>query len=183
MIRATPLPKNPGTSTTPAAPAEPERRIVFIMQTLDGVKLSPLGAIEIPASYLDMVVDSVKAVADSCPRSQIQLLGRPGTRLIVTNVDKEDPEFVGKSEDRPNIGEVYTVPDVVDFFTAEQKPISAQLVRYYLKQRKPYVKCGYTFQDMEDFKRELSGPSGKHLHAIAEANIAWAQANHREPLT
>lgn len=169
-------------SPTSSPPAEPGKKVIVIIQTLEGLKFTTYGTIELPASSMVLVTDALEAIADTSPEISLQV-GRPGTRLLITDVDEVDPEFIG-GEFKLERGEVMTVPDAVNFLS-QRKPTSAQLLRYYLKQSpsKAFKKFGYTFRDIEDFKRELVGPSGKHLHPVAEANIAWAQANHREPLT
>lgn len=183
LRRATP-PSGPSKPATAAPQAEPpERKIVVLVQVLDGLKLANIGAIDLPASQLERVVEAIESIAETSPEISVQV-GRPGSRLIVTAVDKEDPEFLGTSENKLDLGEVITVPEA-SAFLSQLQPTSTQLIRYYLKQStaKAFKKFGYTFRDVSDFKKELAGPSGKHLHTIAEANIAWAQANRREPLT
>lgn len=182
MIRAEDRCPNPVAKPAPVPPAEPAgKRIKFLMFTLDGDKMSPYGTLDIPSSSLTLYTDAIEQVADTQPDDSVEL-GRPGTRLIVVKVDKSDPDFVGTSDDRFEVGEIITVPLFVKFLNQKFPKFSAPLVRHYIdKLQQPCEKGGYTVRALEHFLRDLRGPAGKDFHAVAEAHSAWAAANRVTP--
>jgi hypothetical protein len=142
--------------------------------------MEPFGTLVIKEAHLPLYVEALEQVAESQPKDRVEL-GRPGTRLIVTKVDKSDPDFVGTSDDAFELGEVTTIPGFVNFLKQQFPRFSPTLVRYYLNRREPCVKCGYTVRALEDFLRDLRGPAARDFQEIADAHCAWAEANHYEP--
>lgn len=182
MIRAEDRTPQAKPATVPVPSAEPAgKRVKFLMFTLDGDKMAPFGTLDVLASSLPLYTDAIEQVADTQPDAVVEL-GRPGTRLIVTEVDKKDPDFVGTSDDCFEVGEVITVPLFVAFICQKFPKFSAPLVRHYIdKLNQPCKKGGYTVRSLSAFLNDLKGPAGKDFHALAEAHVAWATANRVTP--
>lgn len=188
LRRAVPAKSSATTSIPTGAQAERvaefDRRAKLLIQLLDGDKLSNFGTLEISLSHLELYTEALESVASDLPKDIVQT-GRPGTKLLVTAINRADPNFpVRDREDLPELGEALTVPETVDFFVKGDETgdrTSATLIRYYLKQHQPFMHRGYTFRALDDFKRDLNGPAAKDFYELANIHAEWCKANQRTP--
>lgn len=159
----------------PVPSAEPEDKALILFQVLVGGKVVSTRSFETVFSLTPRFEDSLDKVSDELPLA-VKSIGRPGTRMVVAKVDKSDPDFVGR-EEAYDVGEVVSVPEVVSFLIERDVKTSAPLVRYYIDHGREYVKCGYTFMEMESFKKFLNGPTKKDYETLAVAHAEWCEKN------
>jgi hypothetical protein len=181
VIRASGPAAKPVTAPVPAEPA-PGRESSLLIFVLDANGLlSPLFTFKLPEEQISRLEEGISKVVEELPEVKT-VVGRPPIKLIVTAINKQDPDYRG-GEFALELGETLTIPELVSWFrSAPDDRSSSPHIRYYLNQRKPFEKYGYTVRALEDFKRDLNGPVKKDFYAVAEAHCAWAKANRVTPL-
>lgn len=181
MTKINPSQAKPGTpAPVPSAePAEKELLLQVNVTGLEGLLTKHLFAFKLPASLLPKLDEAIARAVEDLPKVET-VIGRPPRKLIVVAVNKADPTFTG-GENAFDLGEVISLPLVVEFFNSiPNDKTSPGAIDYYTDRSKPFEKYGYTFRTVEDFKKQLDGPTKRDIQEIFDAHCALQKASRKD---
>jgi hypothetical protein len=170
-------------STAQVPPAEPADEIVlqlFKLNLRTGV-LAPVFAYKMVEGQVEAAEDKIAEVFSESPKAPKKIMGRPPVRLIVTRVDKKDPDFVGMGGDPLEVGEVIELPLLIKLLKVPGSKLNATGLQYYLRNGRACEHSGYTFRKFEHFLKDLDGPARKDHQALADAHVEWCKGSHETP--
>jgi hypothetical protein len=182
QAKAEPAPVAQSTAQVP--PAEPADEVVLQVQKLNlrtGV-LVPVFTYKMNEGQVTPFEDALTETLANLPKAPKKTAGRPPVRIIVTRVDKKDPNFVSMGGEPYVVGEVTTLPDFIsNMRVRSESKVSAPLAQYYFRDGKPFESHGYTVIIFEHFLKCLLGPAKRDYQALADAHEEWCKESNETP--
>jgi hypothetical protein len=172
----------PSAKSTVETVAEPAREVTVYFQKLDHQTgdLTPVFTYKMTEDQVAPFEDAITNVIANFPKAPKKIVGRPPLRVIVTGVNKKDPDFIGTGGEPYVVGEVVELSEFIAFVRAHNpcSKLNASKLRYYFNNGKDAEQNGYSVRLFEQFlKKDLFSPVKRDHQALADAHVAWCLEN------